>query len=133
MRDSLHRYKLVLSWLIALAWTGLVCILMLLPGKNSVAADTSHFFGGTNLTDSIGHVLMYGILVGLWQIALAQQMPAVRALWWAAAFAVALGIMTEFGQEFVPNRGSSVFDVMADVLGVAVAAAVLSTKRHYLR
>jgi len=44
--------------------------------------------------------------------------------------AVLLGVVTEFGQLFVPHRGANVFDLMANMLGVTIAAAALSSARY---
>ena len=129
---TLTRHAL-LRWALALGWTALVCLLMLLPGEDSVAEDTSGFFGGTDLTDAAGHVLLFGALAILWYAALTCSLAPSAAFWRALGLAAVLGVLLETGQSLVPDRGMSLLDFSANALGVCVAALALSTPlRHWL-
>lgn len=114
-------------WALALAWTTLVCLLMLLPGEDSVAEDTSGFFGGTDLTDAAGHVLLFGALTVFWYAALVCQVRPSVAFWGAVLVGAGLGLLLETGQSLVPERGLSLLDFSANVLGVSGAVLALRT------
>lgn len=109
----------------ALGWTALACLLMLLPGKGTVAEDTSNFFGGTDSTDALGHVLLFGGLTVLWYAALSCWLAPAPALRVALVLGAAFGLLLEVGQGFVPERGISLLDFTANALGVLVGAALV--------
>ena len=113
-----------LRWLAATGWTVLVVVLMLMPGQDSAADDLSSFFGGTDITDAIGHVFLFGVLVLLWLLALATALPRARALRWAVAIGLAVGLVSELLQVFIPHRGVTLLDLSANALGAAVALGV---------
>ncbi len=124
----------LLRWALAVTWTILVCLLMLLPGEDSVAEDTSGFFGGTDLTDAAGHVLLFGGLTLFWYAALVCHRTPAEALHLALALAAGLGLLLEAGQSLVPERGVSLLDFSANAVGVCAAAYLLHTAlgRHLL-
>ena len=115
-------------WAAALAWTVLVCLLMLLPGKDSVAEDVSGFFGGTDMTDACGHVLLFSIFTALWYAVLACYLAPAQALRRALAIGAACGLLLELGQGIVPHRGLSLLDFTANALGALVSFAALRTR-----
>ena len=110
----------------ALGWTALACLLMLLPGEDTVAEDTSNFFGGTDSTDAFGHVLLFGTLTVLWYAALTCWLAPALALRVALLLGAAFGLLLELGQGFVPERGISLLDFTANALGVLAGAALLA-------
>jgi VanZ family protein len=112
----------LVRWSAALLWTALVCALMLLPGRGTVVEDTSRAAGGTDLTDAIGHVILFGILAGLWWGALAPRRGWSAALRIALGVALVLGLLAEAGQSLMPDRGVSLLDFLANELGAVVAA-----------
>ncbi len=97
--------------LIALAYTAGLCALMLLPGEDSLAADVSGFFGGTDATDALGHVVLFGGMGAVWAWALRN----VRA---GCAVGVGAGLILETAQFFVPHRGAAFIDYAANIGGV---------------
>lgn len=107
-------------WLAAISWTVLVVALMLMPGQDTAADDLSHFFGGTDITDAAGHVFLFGVLVLLWLLALVTVLLRSRALRLAVAIGLALGLVTELLQVFVPHRGVAFIDLFANALGPAL-------------
>lgn len=114
-------------WMAALAWTTLVGLLMLLPGEDSIAEDTSGFFGGTDMTDALGHVLLFGIFTALWYAVLVCYLAPAPALTGALVIGTTCGLLLELGQGFVPERGPSLLDLAANALGVLISAALLRT------
>lgn len=102
----------------ALVWTLIVLALTLLPGDTAVVDNTSRAFGGTDVTDAVGHVVLAGVLTLLYYAVAVLCREPRRALYIAAATALALTTGTEFAQLFVPHRGASLLDLSANWLGV---------------
>ncbi|MCC7208486.1 MAG: VanZ family protein [Anaerolineae bacterium] len=108
---------------LTLGWAGLILLLTLLPGeKGSLVGRTSAFFGGTDLSDAIGHAVLFGVLSLLGFHAGRTVLPARPALLLTLAFALALGTLSEILQLYVPERGVTLFDMAANWIGAASAA-----------
>jgi VanZ family protein len=71
---------------------------------------------------SLLHIPLYGVLTGLLLLALASKPKTNLATRYhlAAWAAVAVGILDEYHQTFIPSRESSVGDVLLDILGVGL-------------
>ena len=106
-------------WLPALAYVTLVLWL----GAQPRLRAPFPFHNG----DKLAHILEYGPLGFLFARALRATM-RVRFPLIAAAMALALGVLVgatdETIQRFTPGRESSVFDVAADAVGLALAQVV---------
>lgn len=80
----------------------------------------------TELVAIAGHLVAFGILAGLLYVGLAAWLPDD---WPRAAVAfiatVAYGITDEFHQSFVPGRHATLFDVVIDAIGAAIALGVI--------
>jgi len=72
---------------------------------------------------SLLHIPLYGVLTGLLLLAFASKQGTNFALQYhlAAWTAVAVGILDEYHQTFIPTREGSVGDVLLDILGVILA------------
>lgn len=73
------------------------------------------------------HVGVYGVLAALVFLFFGE---GRRRGWLAFAITVAYGIVDEIHQAFVPNRVASVFDVMSDASGAAIACCLLGWLLH---
>ena len=106
-------------WLPALAYVTLVLWL----GAQPHLAAPFPFQNG----DKLAHILEYGPLGFLFARGLRATL-RVRIPLFAAAIALALGIVVgatdETIQRFIPGRESSLFDVAADAVGLALAQVV---------
>lgn len=121
MRKPHH--VVILRWLGTLAWTALTVLLMTLPaGEDSLVNGLSGLFGGSDLTDAIGHVVLFGVLTLLWRGTLALHGPQEWALRLAVIIAVLLGTATEASQVLVAERGAAPWDLLANWLGAGLAA-----------
>jgi len=98
---------------------------MLSPGEDSVAEDLSGAFGASELTDALGHVVLFGVLTVLLFHALRLHVPVARALKGAAVFVLALGSVLEPAQLLVYERGAALLDLAANWAGALVPAALL--------
>ncbi len=117
------RYSIILRWLGTAAWTALTVLLMTLPaGEDSMIDELSGLFGGSDLTDAIGHVILFGVLTALWRGTLALHGPPARALRLAVIIAVLLGTATEASRVLVAERGAAPWDLLANWLGAGLAA-----------
>jgi len=117
-------HSAALAWLAVAAWLALVEFLMLAPGEGTPVEDVSRAFGGTDLTDALGHVVLFGVLIALLAHALGFHVVPGRALSLAVGSAFVLGAALELAQLAAVERGATLLDVAANWLGV-LAGAVL--------
>lgn len=87
--------------------------------------DLSRFFGGTEITDAAGHVVLFGVLVMLWYCTLVKHLARRHALFLAVLIVVMLGTATELAQCLVPNRGVALIDILASYLGPLIVVGFL--------
>lgn len=82
--------------------------------------------GGRLLPDWSSHGIVYGILAALLGRALAGgvRRAALGTLVFAGALATVYGVTDEWHQMYVPHRESEVRDVVNDMIGAALGAAV---------
>lgn len=114
-----------LSWLFWLGWTIILCFLMLSPSDGTVR-NVSMLFGGLEITDAIGHVILIGVDCALLYGVIQHYQPSRQALKFAIFFTLLLGIALESAQLWIPSRGSSWIDFVAAGVGVGLAYLVIS-------
>jgi VanZ family protein len=102
-----------LAWLLAGLWLALIAVLLLTPGDNPRWEDAHRRTGSTELTDSLGHLVIFAVLAALLANALAQHWPARRAV----RATLALGLAIEVAQHWIPERGFTLYDLAANWLG----------------
>lgn len=102
-----------------LAWLAGILVLTLTPGDSrSLVGRTSAFFGGSDLTDAAGHVVLFGILTLLLHWACKAFWESRRALIVAAGCGLLVGTLTEVAQTGIPDRGFALLDLASNWLGV---------------
>lgn len=74
---------------------------------------------------TIGHIVTFTTLVGLWWWAFLPNLPSHRALFVAVGFALIYGVITELAQTAVPDREVSLYDVVVNWCSTAFAAAFI--------
>jgi VanZ family protein len=122
---SSYFQHVTVRWMLTLTWTAIDMILMLSPGsKGSVAGETSGLFGGTDITDAIGHVILKAILVLLWCWMLSHYTSLENFIRWVAIGGLTWAVVAELAQFFVPDRGVSVLDLAANILGVLIGLKI---------
>jgi VanZ family protein len=73
--------------------------------------------------DKIFHLGVYAVLVLLFAFPLK---PFSREFYWSIGFTIFFGLGIEFVQHYlIPNRTGDVFDVLANLLGVAIGVLLL--------
>lgn len=126
MIGRIQRTPAPVRWSLALLWTGGLLYLMLTPsGDGTPVTWISRLFGGTEITDAIGHVILYAVLTALWAWTLSLHMPERRAILTVAALGLILGLTLEAAQVYVEDRGSTLIDYGANMAGVLGSSVVL--------
>lgn len=77
-----------------------------------------------------GHALGYGLLAGSFWYGLAMSKDKVRLAWVLAA---GYALSDEFHQVFTPGRNATLWDVVIDSIGAALALMLLSALRRQER
>lgn len=120
-RLSVYLQHAAIRWTFTLAWTILAASLMLSPGGDgTTVTSVSKLFGGTETTDAIGHVIINAILALLWcwtislytAPATTARVILVGGLVWCVG--------AELTQFVVPERGTTLLDLGANILGVLI-------------
>ena len=126
MRQS----HLVFPLLFIAGWAGLVILLTTSPGWNPIIRRVTRLTHGYAPAEALGHLLLFGIL-GLLVYAMLRR-------WWSYHVALPvmvlgtlfLGTLTEGLQYFTPGRAATLSDLLANWLGVFMAATVMSYLRR---
>lgn len=105
---------------VALGVTALIVVFMLMPGDDSAAGRLSDLFGGTDITDALGHIGAYLIATAAWYGYFELSRPPREALSRAAILTLIVGAVVETAQSLVPDRGTQLLDYGANMLGVAL-------------
>jgi hypothetical protein len=119
----------IISWILWAMWTILLCLLFLSPSEGTAVKDISMFFGGSELTDAIGHVGLIFIETALFYNALRYYVMGQRALRYAVSGTLIFGLCAELAQHGIPSRGASLIDMLAALIGVGLFVFVMIDKR----
>lgn len=123
--------KYLISYIWAILWGGIICLLLLLPSKS---------FGGVPVFEGIDKMVHLGIFfvqatLLYWEASMKSKRRAnkwltvLKVLFTTAIFAV----LTELAQMYLTNtRSADPWDVFADIVGVGMAtfAFILIYKRE---
>jgi hypothetical protein len=113
----------LLSVLLASTWLIIISILFFLPGS---AFQTDHWMGKIWLDKWI-HLGFFTVLVWLWARGLGTG--GGKSMTVLAAAAVLYGLGVELVQhQFVVNRSFDLFDLVADMAGIAVGIVITRMK-----
>jgi len=111
-------------WALTLVWTAIAAVLMVSPGNNgSTVDDVSNLFGGTELTDAIGHVIITAILAVFWCWTINLYTISTKTTRSILIGGIVWSFGAELSQYFVPERGTSLLDLAANILGVLIGIA----------
>jgi VanZ family protein len=120
------KFSLLWSWTLWLIWTSLLLYLQLSPSKGTGVSNISLFFGGTEITDAMGHVILFFVESALSFNLLRRYKPDKLAKPLSFWTLLILGFSLESLQVFVPSRGVSLLDYVANLSGVFLFFLVLS-------
>lgn len=103
-------------WLLPLSWLAIIAYLSFIP------LDYLKLPKVLSL-DKLFHLGVYAVLVVLFAFPVK---PFSRAFYWSIGFTVLFGLGVEFIQHFfILNRSGDVFDVLANLFGVALGVLLL--------
>lgn len=105
------------AWLLVALWLALLALMLLTPGDEALFEDAHQRTRSTELTDSLGHLVLFAVLAVLLYGALAQHLPGERALGATLRVSIALGLGMELAQHWIPERGFTLYDLAANWLG----------------
>ena len=123
---------LILRGCLAIAWTALLCLLLLQPeadplldlgipdGENTLARE---------LAFAAVHVIAFAMTCALWAWALAARFCLQGSIVVAVCISLALGVFTEVAQGFTLDRHASWLDLGANIAGTLIAARLISNRR----
>jgi VanZ family protein len=121
----------ILRWTLAPLVTILLVVLLLQPDQQPII-NTGIPPGPPSLARDLffitGHILWFALLVVLWRWMLTMRFHSSSALLLAILIALVVGTSTEFAQKFVPGRGATVVDLLANFVGIGFAVIGV---RHY--
>ena len=112
-------------WLLAGLWTALTGYLLLWPSEGSSVEEVSSFFGGSDLTDALGHVALIFVETALLYGLFRYYAPR-RAAGYALGSALVLGLILETAQNWIPGRGAGLYDLGANWAGAVMLMVVVS-------
>jgi VanZ family protein len=107
-----------------------MCYLLLWPSKGSSVENVSSFFGGTDFTDALGHVALMGIETALLYGLFRYYAPR-HASRYALGSAMLLGLILEVAQRWIPDRGSTWYDLAANWMGAVMLLVVVSKASRF--
>ncbi len=120
-------------WALALGWVLFVgAYLLQEPGTPAVevVAPVAAPAWQREVVFTIGHILGFGLMSVLWARVCALYTTPLRAVVVAAALTLGIGVAIEFAQMLTAGRNPSLYDVSADVVGIALASLGLTRVFH---
>jgi VanZ family protein len=125
VRPIMNSRNRVGLWLLVVVWMAVIFALSSqsqLPTPAGLSDD---------VRSVIGHLCVYGVLAGLLWMALPRGWPASRRIAVAFAGAMLFGVTDEWHQSFVPNRESTVSDLIVDAIGASMALIALQLASQF--
>jgi VanZ family protein len=114
--------QMPIRWALPIGWTLLILYLTLSSGNNENVGWLSGMAGGTEITDAIGHVIMFFVLVVLWHWAGSLEYSTQSVLKIIIPICFIFGTGVELAQHWIEERGASWIDFLANGSGVLLAA-----------
>ena len=126
-----------IRWLAALAWSVLLCVLLLQPEADPVinlGLPTGPQTLAREAFFTALHMAAFALTCALWYWAWQGHLAFGASLALGISFAIILGAATEFLQSFAPDRYPSVLDLIANLFGTILAAWLIRQgQRGHLR
>lgn len=86
--------------------------------------------------DKIVHTIMYfgiTLILMLNQTRYLREVISHKQMWFAFLFSVSFGTLMEVIQHFLPWRSGSIYDFIANTIGVIIAIVVMLIATHYYK
>jgi VanZ family protein len=120
----------------ALCWTALLLVMLLQSSSQPLVGPAAPPGPPTlerEIVLTLGHIVGFAGLTGLWWWALLLWRPTDKALVLAVMIALVIGVFTELAQAAVPDRSASVFDLVVNGLTVSGTAWMIWRRRFPMR
>jgi VanZ family protein len=117
-------YRITRNKWLAVIWSAIIFFLMVMP-KSRV--PTQGLFGIPHL-DKIVHMVLFGGFVWIWHQSFPQK-PQLRSILIYFTLAACYGIFMEWVQVRFTDRVFDVWDIVADILGAGIMAALIARER----
>lgn len=107
----------IFRWILTILWSLGSLFLFLAPsGDGTSVTFISELFGGTTLTDAIGHVIINSILAFLWYWTLKLYLENPMKIMISVGFVWA--VVAELIQLYIPGRSGTLLDMIANSIGI---------------
>lgn len=115
----------VVRWTLTLIWTIITATLMLSPsGDGTTVSWVANLFGNTEMSNATGHFIINAALAFLWCWTLSLYATTQKTIRLILIGGVVWSFGAELSQHFVPERGTSLLDLVANILGVVIGLAI---------
>jgi hypothetical protein len=114
------QFSLKWSWFLWLIWTAMLCYLLLWPSEGTAIRQISLFFGGEDITDAFGHLILVFVETNLVYSLLIHYFPQPRAMLYSLCGTLVFAFMLETAQYYIPGRGAALIDFVANASGVGL-------------
>lgn len=121
-----------IRWIITLAWSTLIFILLVQPEKNPViyTIEPAPWTLEREIFFTIAHFMAFGITTALWFWAWFGHNRLLKSIALSVVCAMILGAVTEYLQSFAPDRHPSWFDLFTNFIGTFIIAYIIWRKRE---
>ncbi len=111
----LYLHSAVVRWALTIIWTAISASLMLSPsGDGTTVSWVSKLFGGTEINDAVGHVIINAVLALLWCWIISLYTITAKMTRVVLIGGIIWCFGAELSQFFVPERGASLLDLVAE-------------------
>lgn len=116
--------------IVMLGWAGLAVYITTQPGDHPMVELINRLLFRSDLLATVGHGALFAVMTLTGYLGLRTWFPSPAALGLAMLAALLAGTGTEGYQLLVAGRDASLSDLLANWLGVFVAATVVSYRRE---
>lgn len=135
LQKTMMRVPAWARWVLTLLWTAYFFVLLVQPQGQPII-NTGLPPGPPSLQREILftslHILTFAFTTLLWIWAWLTQVEWRRALFISALMIMTLGVSTELWQATVPGRSTQIWDMSANLLGVAVGGWLAAQGRRLI-
>ena len=96
----------------------MLCYLLLWPSEGTPIRKISDFFGGDDIHDAMGHVVLIFVETNLGYMLLRHYLPQGQAIRRSLIATLVFALLIETLQQCIPGRGAALIDYGANMLGV---------------
>lgn len=104
-----------------IAWLFFTVLLLVLPSDIPIIDTLSSIFGRSDPGYTLGHVVLFGLTTVIIRWMLRGFLSPRTASVWGVSIAMMLGVVTELLQFNTRNRGVTLLDLSANLVGVMIA------------